>query len=75
MPAQVKVGGQAQAPFKAGCRVTFEAFQLGAEPVANFRSGDWPLKVPEKSTLQNSDAIQPYEHIQLDSKKYHVLLL
>ena len=39
MPAHVKVGVQAQAPFKAGCRATFEAFQVCSEPVANFRSG------------------------------------
>ena len=40
MPAQVKVGVQAQAPFKAGCRATFEAIQLCPDPVANFRSGE-----------------------------------
>ena len=40
MPAQVKVGVQVQAPFKAGCRATFEAFQWCPEPVANFRSGE-----------------------------------
>ena len=40
MPAQVRVGVHAQAPFGAGCRVTFGFLEIGPEPVEDFRSGE-----------------------------------
>ena len=40
MPATVKVGIHAQAPFVGGCRARFASFRLRSVPVADFRSGE-----------------------------------
>lgn len=40
MPKTVKVGIHAQAPFVGGCWARFATFDLRAEPVADFRSGE-----------------------------------
>jgi hypothetical protein len=40
MPAEVMVGVHAQAPFVAGCRVTFTKLELSPVPVKDLRSGE-----------------------------------
>ena len=40
MPAAVKVGIHAQAPFVRGCQASFSTFALTAEAVRDFRSGE-----------------------------------
>jgi hypothetical protein len=40
MPATVKVGIHAQAPFVGGCWAKFSFMDLTPEPVKDFRSGE-----------------------------------
>jgi regulation of enolase protein 1 (concanavalin A-like superfamily) len=40
LPGEVMVGVHAQAPFVAGCRATFDRFEIEPRAVGDFRSGE-----------------------------------